>query len=529
VSPPAAIVAAHLKRFGHNDHYQVMKSFTIRGATAPPALARFDAAVQAFMEKNDLRAGALAVAKNGRLVFAHGYTFGEPNYPITYPTSLFRTASASKPLTGVGIYQLLESGALSLDDKVANILNLQQPEGTPFNDVTIDHLLRHQGGWVDQPTFFKDHDIAKAFGHPVPVSIEELISWGVQQELAFAPGTDSSYSNFGYLLLGRVIAAKRNQPYADALRTHALAPLGVRRAFMARTRLEGRYPGEVKYHYHVNPPKSFPSTVVPNQQSSLQYGGENYANFEGFGGWVISAPDYVRFLVGIDDLLTTPVADLLFWQGIDSSQLPAGVTAVGHGAVFGGGTFGFCRIRTDGIALAGFWNTTHDGSYEFDAPDPSVPGTKKHYGDHETCWHDVANRIEQENAWPDYDLFGQHFPHVTRLDGRLNGKTTQIVIETLHPDGTFNGTIADGSQKSAIEGFWDGRSKRIDFVRNVEPGKPSSQQFYRGYLMENEQMLPGSFAGTFQAFAGTGGTAKRNVFAWVAAPELIVDTSTIND
>lgn len=418
------------------------------------------------MEQNDLRAGALAVAKDGRLVLAHGYTFGEPNYPLTDPMSLFRIASASKPITGVGIYQLLESGALHLGDKVADILNVKLPDGnTPvddgthfFNSVTVQHLLQHQGGWIDQPTFFKDAKIAEAFHHPVPVSIEELISWGVGQPMDFQPGSQGSYSNFGYLLLGRVIAAKRKQSYVDAIRKHVFAPLGVRRAFMARTRFEERLPGEVKYHAH--PPVSNPSTVVPNQQAPLQYGGENYANFEGFGSWVISAPDYVRMLAGIPQLLTTPLAQQLFWQFLGLT-LPAGVTAFSHGAVFGGGTFGFCSLRTDGIAMAGFWNTTRgDGNYKFNAPDPNVPGAKKSYTAHEVCWHDVANKIEADKAWPSYDLFGQHFPQITRFDARLNGAVAELAIDALQPDGTFKGTITHDGKRARSKASGTAARKR---------------------------------------------------------------------
>ncbi len=514
-----------------------MKTFSIRGATVPPALARFDAAVQAFMEQNDVRAGALAVAKDGRLVFAHGYTYGEPNYPITYPTSLFRIASASKPITGIAVHQLLESGELKLTDKVADILDITLPDGSKtvapsannnYNDLTVENLLMHRSGRAKdgEATFAKDIEIAAAYGHEVPVSVEEIIGWGVQRPMQSKPGATSVYTNFSYLLLGRVVAAKRNQSYHDAVRTHVLAPLGIRRAYNSGARLQDRHPGEVKYHWH--PPQMVASMLVPNQQAPAQYGGENNANFEGHAGWVLSAPDYVRLLTGIGTLLSTPLDDQLFWQDAPPS-LPEGVKAYRHGAVVNG-AFGVVGLRTDGIAIAGFWNTSNKGTYEFDAADPAKnDGTKKHYTSHEDCWNEIATRIESDNAWPAYDLFGQEFPHVTRFDGRLNGKQTIITIDTLRPDGTFNGSIADGSHKSAIEGFWNGRTKQIEFVRDVEPGKPSALQIYRGVLMQNDTLFPGSFAGDFHAFAGTGGTAKRHVFAWVASPELIVDTSQITD
>ena len=75
--------------------------FRISGA-ARPTLKRFDRAMKAYMKQNNLRGGALAVVKDGRLVLAHGYTFATPNTPQVQPDSVFRIASASKPITAVG-------------------------------------------------------------------------------------------------------------------------------------------------------------------------------------------------------------------------------------------------------------------------------------------------------------------------------------------------------------------------------------------------------------------------------------------
>ena len=90
------------------------------------AFTEFDEAMRAFMTQTDVRSGSLAIIKDGRLVFARGYTYDEPTSPPIQPTHLFRIASCTKPLTSLTIYQLIEQfndpNKLSLDSKVESIV-----------------------------------------------------------------------------------------------------------------------------------------------------------------------------------------------------------------------------------------------------------------------------------------------------------------------------------------------------------------------------------------------------------------------
>ncbi|MGQ0593029.1 MAG: serine hydrolase [Gammaproteobacteria bacterium] len=65
--------------------------------TEVSALKTLDQAVQEYMQQNDVPGGAIAVARNGRLIFARAYSWSEPTAETTSPTSLFRIASCSKP------------------------------------------------------------------------------------------------------------------------------------------------------------------------------------------------------------------------------------------------------------------------------------------------------------------------------------------------------------------------------------------------------------------------------------------------
>ena len=117
-----------------------------------PQLSSFDRMAREFMTRHRVPGMALAVTEQGRLVLARGYGYADVSAreQVT-PTSLFRIASISKPITAVAIWKLVEEGRLKLDDNVFDILPQDVEQISDFDerqrDITIRHLLQHRGGW----------------------------------------------------------------------------------------------------------------------------------------------------------------------------------------------------------------------------------------------------------------------------------------------------------------------------------------------------------------------------------------------
>jgi len=276
-----------------------------------PLLEPFDRLMTSFMAEHKVPGGALAVTKQGRLVYARGFGYGDlgRKEPVQ-PTSLFRIASLSKPLTAVAILQLVEQGKLKLDDKVFDILKFKAhvEEGASVDPrlkhITILHLLQHTGGWDRDKSFdpmFRSVEIAKAFGVPSPARPEHIIRYMMGKPLQFAPGKRYAYSNFGYSLLGRVIEAISGQSYEAYVRANVLAPLGIQDMRIGRTLLSGRVRNEVKYYHSEN--KTSPA-VVGEKIGELvprPYGAWYLEGFDAHGGWIASAVDMVRFAAEFDD------------------------------------------------------------------------------------------------------------------------------------------------------------------------------------------------------------------------------------
>jgi CubicO group peptidase (beta-lactamase class C family) len=272
---------------------------------ADPRLASFDRLMTRFVLENKLPGAALAVARNGRVVYARGFGHADPDRrePVQ-PRSLFRIASISKPITAAAVLRLVEQGRLGLDDRVVDHLDVRHggapvaPADPRLKQVTIRHLLQHRGGWDRDKSFdpmFRSLRIAREFGTRPPAGPGLVIASMWKRPLDFDPGARSVYSNFGYCLLGRVIEKASGVSYEEHVREHVLAPLGVRAMRIGETLPEGRAPLEV--HYFTKRKRPGRAVVGPTIGAPVPwpYGGWYLEAMDAHGGWIASAPDLVRF------------------------------------------------------------------------------------------------------------------------------------------------------------------------------------------------------------------------------------------
>lgn len=181
-----------------------------------PQFTVLDASIQAAMARYQVPGGSVAIAKDGRLVYARGFgradiATGEP----VQPDSLFRSASVSKPVTAVAALRLVDEHRLGLDERVLPRLRNVLGDGYRIGDariadITVRDLLQHSGGWDRDDSFdpmFQSASIVSATREPAPASCETIIRYMLQRRLDFAPGSRAAYSNFGYCVLARVIEA----------------------------------------------------------------------------------------------------------------------------------------------------------------------------------------------------------------------------------------------------------------------------------------------------------------------------------
>jgi CubicO group peptidase (beta-lactamase class C family) len=270
-----------------------------------PGMASYDRRIPELMAHWGIPGGAVAVVKDGRLVYARGYGMADADAgEAVEPAALFRIASVSKPITAAAVLLLVERGDLDLDDPAFALLpDLEPPDGATadprLSQITVRHLLHHAGGWDRNTTFdpmFRAIEAAGAVGEPAPASAETVIRYMLGQPLQFDPGTRYAYSNFGYAVLGRIVERVTGVSYEAFVREEVLTPLGVVRTVVGGSRLADRLPGEVRYH-----DAAVVGSVFPGEgQVPIAYGGFHLEAMDAHGGWVSSTVDLLRFLTGVD-------------------------------------------------------------------------------------------------------------------------------------------------------------------------------------------------------------------------------------
>jgi N-acyl-D-amino-acid deacylase len=261
---------------------------------AGAGLERLDQVVREHLARSAIPGAALAVARGGALVVARGYGWAnvEAHEPVQ-PRTLFGVASVSKSLTAVAILKLVEAGRLKLDDPAFERIDAIRPlpgdEVDPrLRTITVRQLLHHAGGWdrklSGDPNGFSQR-VSERMGVKPPITPEQLIRFMLGQRLDFDPGTASRYSNFGYVVLGEILARVSGQPYEEAVRSLVLHPLGLDRIRLDVPRGKGYVPGEAHRY---------------GSRGRADAGGGHLLITMASGGWLASAVDLVRFLTALD-------------------------------------------------------------------------------------------------------------------------------------------------------------------------------------------------------------------------------------
>jgi CubicO group peptidase (beta-lactamase class C family) len=174
-------------------------------------------------EIHDLFSGTILIAKDENIIYekAAGYSDHDKKNPNELDTK-FNIGSIGKTFTAVLILQLYENGKLDLTKPINEYL----PEyKIPNADkITIHHLLSHNSGLSNYMMHPKYRQMQNKLR-----SIDEVMKLVVEQPLVFkTPGEKFSYSNSGFIVLGKIIEKITHKKYSEYLKEKILDPLGMK-------------------------------------------------------------------------------------------------------------------------------------------------------------------------------------------------------------------------------------------------------------------------------------------------------------
>ena len=184
-------------------------------------------AIDAFLISQVQRPGrvgmSVAIVKDGQVILFKGY--GQRSLADKRPVdtnTLFAIGSVSKQFTCAAVLLLAEEGKLSARDPVAKYY----PDLTRAKDITLLDLMNHTSGYPDYyPLDFLDRRLQRR------IDPDELLRQYAGGKLDFEPGTKYSYSNTGYILLGRVVEKVSGQSLGEFLSRRIFQPLRMEHTF----------------------------------------------------------------------------------------------------------------------------------------------------------------------------------------------------------------------------------------------------------------------------------------------------------
>ncbi len=367
--------------------------------------------VGSFLHKWAINGVSIAIAKEGRLVYARGFGYADTALKAeTQPFNKFRIASVSKLVTAVAIMKLREEGKISLNDRVFGTDGIlhdsyySEPKDKRVYGITVGHLLSHEGGWTQRygDQMFMPLIIAEKMGTQSPVDAKTIIRFALDKRLHYTPGTGHSYSNLGYTILGLVIEKASGKPYEEYCKEHVLKPLGIYDMEIAGNLPVDRKPFEVTYYEPRDATKK-PSIYNPAEMCHSCYGGNDITTLGSAGGWIATAPDLMRLLLAIDGFSTKP--DILTEESIElMTQNENGNAPIGWKSTVNNGTWwrtgyfpgtaAMMKRQADGyswvvLCNSSSWNGPEIYSY--------INGM-------------MSRIFSKISTWPDYDLFNQSLP-----------------------------------------------------------------------------------------------------------------------
>lgn len=175
-------------------------------------------------DREDIPGLAVAIAHKGKLIFneAYGYADLEKKTKLT-TDHIFRIASHSKTFTATAIMQLQEQGKLRIDDYACNYIGwLKEHDDKRWQKVTIRQLLSHGAGVIRDGENADYWQLDRPFPNDSQLKDELLKS-----KLIVDNNLRLKYSNYGYSLLGQLIAVVSGIPYNQYVTDNVVKPLNL--------------------------------------------------------------------------------------------------------------------------------------------------------------------------------------------------------------------------------------------------------------------------------------------------------------
>ncbi|PAU94761.1 peptidase [Aliifodinibius salipaludis] len=230
----------------------LMQSLALGQSSAIFDKQKLDTYLEKLAEKNKMM-GSLTIDSAGSTVYHKSVGFRDVENNIQANTDTkYRIGSITKTHTATMIMQLVDEDKLALSTPLAGFY----PQIPQAENITIEHLLRHQSGLYN---FTNAPDFPDWMTEPR--SKEELLQIFYEDDSQFEPGAQASYSNTNYVLLQFILEDITGQSYADLLQDRIVDPLNLQHTHYG-DRIEPSENEALSYQYQGKKWRAAPETAL---------------------------------------------------------------------------------------------------------------------------------------------------------------------------------------------------------------------------------------------------------------------------
>lgn len=188
-----------------------------------PLTSKLDSIGQSFINSGQILGLTVAIKQSTDTLYnkGFGYLDAEKTRPATNQTR-FLMASVSKLIGSTIVMKLVDEGKISLDQTLFELLP-DFPNSEQAKKITLRHMLSHTSGLQDYAAEI-DSFYVKTRIDPTKDDIYDFLK---NKKLFFEPGSDFSYCNTGFLLMGLIVEKITGQSFQNEVDRVINQPTGM--------------------------------------------------------------------------------------------------------------------------------------------------------------------------------------------------------------------------------------------------------------------------------------------------------------
>ena len=245
-----------------------------------------------------------------------------------------RIGSNTKTFVAVVVMQMVQEGRVGLDEPIETYLpGLIRGEGIDGSKITVRQLLQHTSGLPEHTDYYFSSNAAalENIQHYIPA--RDLLDVALSKPAAFEPGTQWSYSNTNYIVLGMLIERVSQRPVGEQIDQRIIKKLGLSHTYFPAPgdrSIKGTHPqgyhlsvdGELEDITEMDPAWAWAAGAMVSTPSELN------TFFQAvLDGRLLTQASIDEMKKGVD----TGSGGMVYGLGLFGTPLSCGGTSWGHG------------------------------------------------------------------------------------------------------------------------------------------------------------------------------------------------------